>query len=602
MRHESQPADRLAEPLENGSFAKWGDALLAIGLAAALSESAGKTLPSIRVRASNGPVLDHWLALFHQAIAPMHINKLPVGIDMDGLLGGLDLESSVSTGSLASREGLLARTNNGVIAVHDCSAVDAEVVSTLLQSFDTGFVDLAQASGVQRHPSRFGLLVVDGQTDDDDELPKALTDRLMFHVELDGIDIRTVRENPNPPKFHSVSSAICGPSELEALVALASAFGLQSMRPPLQAVQVACGHAAIEGRDRVCQADVETGIRLCYLNRATQMPELAEPDEQEMLEEEALSPPQDDGPEQDPASKTSTEDVPDEFDVEAALANLPPDVLALLNQTTTRRSSGKSAGRAGKRKTGFRRGRRLSSIKGRPVRGRKLDLIATLRAAAPWQNIRKKATPAIGTKGVLVRKDDFHVKRFHLPSETTTIFAVDASGSTAVNRLGEAKGAIEILLGESYSRRDHVALVAMRGKAASVLLPPSRSLVLAKRSLSSLAGGGGTPLAHGLQTALLLADDEARRGRAVSVIVLTDGSANIAMDGEPGRARAGEDAKSAARSLYASGHPCLFIDVGKLPGTLAKDLSDAAGACYLPMPFASSHNISSAVRSHRNAG
>ena len=89
-------------------------------------------------------------------------------------------------------------------------------------------------------------------------------------------------------------------------------------------------------------------------------------------------------------------------------------------------------------------------------------------------------------------------------------------------------------------RRDQVALIAFRGRGAELLLPPTRSLVRAKRSLAGLPGGGGTPLAAGIDAALALADAGAPRGGTPVVVLLTDGRANIARDGAPRpRARRG---------------------------------------------------------------
>ncbi len=140
-----------------------------------------------------------------------------------------------------------------------------------------------------------------------------------------------------------------------------------------------------------------------------------------------------------------------------------------------------------------------------------------------------------------MRREDFRVSRFKQRSETTTVFVVDASGSSALHRLAEAKGAVELLLADCYVRRDSVALIAFRGRRAELLLPPTRSLVRAKRSLAGLPGGGGTPLAAGIDAALALADAMRRRGATPVVVPLTDGRANIARDGA-GRARAGADA------------------------------------------------------------
>ena len=106
---------------------------------------------------------------------------------------------------------------------------------------------------------------------------------------------------------------------------------------------------------------------------------------------------------------------------------------------------------------------------------------------------------------------------------------MDASGSSALHRLAEAKGAIELLLASCYVRRDRVALVAFRGQSAELLLPPTRSLVRAKRSLASLPGGGGTPLAAGIDVSLLLADAVQRRGGTPTIVLLTDGRANVCL-------------------------------------------------------------------------
>ena len=119
------------------------------------------------------------------------------------------------------------------------------------------------------------------------------------------------------------------------------------------------------------------------------------------------------------------------------------------------------------------------------------------------------------------------------------IFTVDASGSAAMARLGEAKGAVELLLAQAYARRDHVALVAFRGETAETILQPTRSLVQTKRQLASLAGGGGTPLAAGLKAALDLAQQARGRGLTPTIITLTDGRANLALAGTASRVPAG---------------------------------------------------------------
>jgi magnesium chelatase subunit D len=112
---------------------------------------------------------------------------------------------------------------------------------------------------------------------------------------------------------------------------------------------------------------------------------------------------------------------------------------------------------------------------------------ATLRAAAIHQIPRhKKHGDPPGCRRVRVERDDIRNKKMSRRAGTLTVFLVDASGSMALNRMAAAKGAVLRLLSESYTKRDCVSLVSMRGDAAEVLLPPSRSIAMAKTRLATL--------------------------------------------------------------------------------------------------------------------
>ena len=161
---------------------------------------------------------------------------------------------------------------------------------------------------------------------------------------------------------------------------------------------------------------------------------------------------------------------------------------------------------------------------------------------------------------VAVRRQDFRVQRCKAKNGTTIIFCVDASGSSALHRMAEAKGAVELLLAESYVRRDRAALISFRGTRAEILLPPTRSLARAKRALAALPGGGGTPLAAALVAAGQLASQVAaeRDGGSVLLVLLTDARANVALDGTGGRPRAEADAEDggARPSVHGRSRRC----------------------------------------------
>ncbi len=251
-----------------------------------------------------------------------------------------------------------------------------------------------------------------------------------------------------------------------------------------------------------------------------------------------------------------------------------------------------------------RRGRPIGVRQGHPRSGTRLSLSETLKAAAPWQAVRRRGArgggqgTGFGTiRRIDVHPDDFRIVRFRQRTETSIVFAVDASGSTALHRLGEAKGAVELLLADCYVRRDHVALLAFRGRDATLLLPPTRSLTRAKRCLAGLPGGGATPLGAGIDAAATLADTERRRGRTPVIVLLTDGRANMTRDGSGGRQCAEAEALASARAPRDAGFMVLLVDNSTRPNPFARTLADAMGARYVPLPRADATILSRAVRS-----
>lgn len=558
---------------------RWAGAATAAALLAV--DPAG--LGGLWLRARSGPVRDRFLAALRGL--PIDPRRVPPGVGDTQFFGGLDLAATLSAGHLVRTPGMLGAGPVTLIAPM-AERMTAGLAARLAQVLD----------GRDGH----ALVAIDEGSDPDERLATCLADRLALHIDLEDLaqgdcpepafdarDILRAREVLRTVNLH--------PEAQTALVVAAVRLGIDSLRGPILAGRAARASAALEGRSEVTEDDLITATELVLAPRATRIPE-DEAEAQDDADETPDTPPPDPAEAQGEDPDTESEPpqrLPEEILLEAAKAVLPPDLLARLAAAKAPRSA-KTGGGAGAAKKGNRRGRPLPSRPGRLDGQSRIDLVGTLRAAAPWQTIRRRQTPDAPQK-VLVRSEDIRLRRYEEKSDRLLIFAVDASGSAALARLAEAKGAVELMLAEAYARRDHVALISFRGTGAELLLPPTRSLVQTKRRLAALPGGGGTPLAAGLRIALELALVSRGRGLSPTVAILTDGRANIALDGRPDRPAAAEDARAMARALRAQDTPAIVIDMGNRPQPQLRELAAELAAPYLPMPRADSKRLSSAV-------
>jgi magnesium chelatase subunit D len=584
---------------------RWADALLAAALIAVDPVGLG----GVCVRAGAGPLRERWLDAVRRLAAPQPLRRMPLHITDSRLLGGLDLAATLRAGRPVAERGLLADSDGALLLIPMAERLAPEVAARIAAVMDAGALRLERDGVALQAPARFGVIALDEGVDDEGPPPAALLDRLALRIDLNGLSLRAAEAGLIAPE-HVQAARLRLPrvqasdAQIEALCAVAFALGVASLRAPWLALRVACAAAALDERDTLDDDDIRLAARLVLAARATQLParedDAAEPP----------PPPQEDSP--DRSESEQDQPLPDrpleERVLEAAQAAIPPGLLALLMAGFMPRSAQAAGGRSGAARSSPKRGTPAGTLRGVPQAGARLNVVETLRAAAPWQPLRRaeRAHTAGASRGtrsggqggarVEVRHDDFRIKRFKQRSQTTTLFAVDASGSSALHRLAEAKGAVELLLAECYVRRDEVALIAFRGQGADLMLPPTRSLVRAKRSLAALPGGGGTPLAAGIDALLLLATAERRRGHTPVAVLLTDGRGNIARDGATGRAAGETDALAAARGFRLAGLSAVLIDTSPRPQPAAAQLAEAMGARYLALPHADARAVSAAVR------
>ena len=569
--------------------------------------------PRLRGVAFAGPAGSGKSALLHglHALLPdLPFEQLPIGADDEALLGGLDLEATLARGTRVVRTGLLARADGGVLAVEDCNLLPESAANQLLGALDSGEVRIEREGLSLRSPCRLRLVAT---FDPAEGAPRAhLLDRLGLIVALPrpgaaAARAEVVRRHLSPAEDlwqedlgllrDVVATARAGLAEVELgdrqareLAAAALAFGVQGHRADLFAQLVARASAALALRDRVEREDLELAVRFVLAPRATRNADATPPEPPQPPTEAPPPPP-------DPTREDATHDglpEPDEMqlgdEVLAALATDLPDVLATL---PFRAAHG---GRSGSRgSTDGRRGRHVASVPGTPREGR-LDVIATLRIAARGQRLRAPHPARVGGR-IVVRAEDLRVKRFRDKAGALFLFAVDASGSMALNRMRQAKGAVHALLERAYVNRDRVALMSFRGQGAELLLPPTGSVELLRRAVDQIPTGGGTPLAATLVAALDVAQQARRRGlQNVVLVLLTDARANVGLKAD--RAGVEDELRQLAMAAAATGLKSLVIDTQRsyLSQGSAQKLASWLGGQYLYLPGADGSAIAAAAR------
>lgn len=547
-------------------------------LAARLFALAPTLFKGMVLRGSS-PAREALVAALGEALS---LRRLPGHVDDERLLGGIDLAASLSAGRPIRQTGLIEEAAGGALIAGMAERMDASIAGRLAQALDEGTA---------------ALVLLDDATDPEEAPPASLTERLAFACDLSASRAwRGVELAPAAGRLADV--APLDNAALKALAATAHALGVDSIRALIFAGEAARTLAALEGRAAAEQGDLADAVRLVLAPRATRLP----PQEQDAPPEEPPPPPPDgerDDPTDSDQQQQQDQDLSDLL-VDAAKAAIPADLLAQLAQGKAPRRSASSG--TGQKRKAATRGKPLGARPGMPRGGHKLALIDSLRAAVPWQQVRRREARADADAPIIMRKEDLRIRRFEERAARVTIFAVDASGSAAAARLAEAKGAVELMLGQAYVTRSEVALVAFRGDSAELLLPPTRSLTRARRALAELPGGGGTPLAMGLNAAREVAEAVIARGRSAALVILTDGRANIAADGSPGRPQAKTDAEAAARAIAARGIEALVVDISARPSPEGAALAVALEGRFLALPRADARMLQAAITAAQPMG
>jgi len=522
--------------------------------------------------------------------------ELPINATEDRLLGGLDLEKTLASGQRELALGLLARADGGVLFADNINLLDVKTATHVSHALGSREVRVEREglSAVQRADFKF----IGTYNPAEGEVSPMLRDSVGLIVESSSeysaderveVLVRAFRFDRDPSGFiedfaietAEIESAIDRARDLlprvrvskdqrRQIASIAMMLEVEGNRADVFAVRAARANAALGDRKAVANEDIVAAVQLVLIPRATTMPEQSADSKQHDLQEQP--------------SDREVEDIEQDL-VPSAIEDL---IIPPIDQTVSRemlaakshitRSSG--------------RGKRMKpakSVRGRYVRSTdhraanfRVAIDATLRAAAPFQLNRRTRVP--GQSGVMIEPSDLRFKEFKHRAGVLFIFAVDASGSMALNRLAQAKGALTRLLQQAYLHRDKVALISFRGTSSEVLLAPTRSVELAKRLVDALPAGGGTPISAGVMKAIELARLARIQGMPRAMLVLfTDGRANVTLSGSR---TSSDELEHLGRLLKVEGITPVVIDTKSrfVVSGEGQALSVMLGARYFLLP------------------
>lgn len=557
-------------------------------------------LGGIVVRAQNDPGRDAWIAEHRRLLPAKHVwRRVPANISRDRLLGGIDFAATLQVGRPVYTGGLLAESDGATIELAMAERMDVDRAALIAAALDRREVEAHATEPGMTFACNVSVVAMDEGIDADEVLDPAIADRLALQLNSDDLGAaawcsQAWSRGKLARARARLSSVTIADEFIHSLAATAAALGIRSLRGEVFAVQAAKCLAALSLRTVVAESDAALAAQLVLAHRALHLPAddtSADDTSNESADKDTKAEDSDD------ATHSGTE--PEQLDdrvLEAAKAKIPAQLLTQAMDYRRARGARGGRSRAGTLQRGLKTGRVIGEVPADRSRDDRLHLLGTIKAALPWQTIRRReASTDKQSNKIIFAKSDLRLTQRKDRNESTTIFVVDASGSQAAKRLGEVKGAIELLIADCYVRRDQVALVAFRRRQAEILLAPTRALARAKRVLAELPGGGGTPLAAGVDQAALLVDAVRRQGRTPNVVFLTDGRANVSRDGTEGHANATAEALHAARLFRNTGLRPVVIDTSQRPRPAAREFAAAMAAAYVPLPQASAESINSVV-------
>jgi len=569
----------------------------------------------------------------HSVHRQVRLVELPVSATEEAVVGTLDIESAIRDGQKRFEPGLLASAHRGILYIDEVNLLNDHVVDVLLDSAAMGR-NFVEREGISfSHPAQF--LLIGTMNPEEGDLRPQFIDRFGLAVEIDHISdperrVEVVRrriayesdpaafgplwQEPEMDERTKVASAkdllasvVVDDSMMMFIARLCAEHEVDGLRADIVIYKASQTLAAYRGRTSVTFDDVLEVAEMALLHRMRRQP-FDDPEmNREKLQEMAQNLMDDEPPTPPPPSNQDTPDLGDTppeppqseeqssggseenvFQTGDSFQVKPLNISALDQRLRASH---------GRRTTSQVRDRRGRYVDATLPNGKVTDLAldATVRVAAPFQRRRQAFTDQ--NLALQIEPWDMRQKVRESKVGNLVVFVVDASGSMgAQQRMVATKGAVISLLMDAYQRRDRVAMIAFRGTASEVVLPPTGSAKLAQDRLNSLPTGGRTPLADALLEARKIIAQHKRRDPDTPplLVVVSDCRANYSTaSGDPF-----DNAIQVCKAFRDEKVQSVVLDPAPRSNRfgLVQTVAEALGGEYIPLQELRADAIRSAIR------
>lgn len=561
--------------------------------------------------------------------------EVPVSVSEDCLCGSIDLEKTMTEGSIHVDEGLLSKADGGILYIDEINLLPDSITDLLIQALSSGTNRIEREGISLERESSF--VIIGTMNSAGGDMRSQLTDYFGLYAQAqasENIDerieiVKRIEAFEADPygfleKYQSEENALkqsieaarrlmdqieVSEENLSYIVNACIEAAVEGHRADIVMVQTAKAVAAFHGKTYIDSADIDEAAYFVFPHRRRSHDSQSRKEEQEN-EEEAQNNEQQDAGDNEKSSSENEEknrepaETPSDgsgngekqksrYQSKSQTSGVGESFKVVPFSHIKDRKSRIGTGKRTLTKTAGKSGRYVYATMDR--RNNDLALDATIRAAAPYQRFREKEGVAIAIKA-----EDIREKVRQKRVANLLVFVVDASGSMgAQKRMAETKGAILSLLKDAYVKRDKISLVTFSGNEARVILPPTGSVERGVELLREIETGGKTPLNAGIGKGLQVIQSEMRKRPDVMpmLIVITDGRGNVSLDGE--KKPVDEMLEMSEKIQGIKQIDSMVIDIEKsgiMSFGIAKRLADALGGKYFKLDELRSDDIINIVR------